>query len=535
MEKITASALVKLIDILAALIVDYLNDPIAKTVFQKKLVNNWGEGWKKLDRAIKIALSGGDKKDALNELSKELFVKLEKLKVDNAYTTKELYMVDFMAKYMKNFSPIVLQKIQKFAGLIDDIELAQLLTPKVSDTDDRTQSLGLKEFVESLVGREGYSLTVDESKAISETNPELYKQYKTLRQEFLDSFKVNLASVVRATFGKLMPYKKCVEVMTDRGYGSMMLKGFVGYIDDTGNWYSIDKELIGPMLSTSFYSHVTMSNDAENNYLGTAYAIDGGTTKYLYTESFTIKMAELKHKKVSGLIDNIGSIRKKWTSHIKKFDPNSKICIGSLVLELIYIFAARIGSEKNKGICYLTVSSVSISPNSAIFKYIGKAGVPTKHKVLSTDASTKYIYDAIVELCATKKNKDYIFSYSKTEGGKLFHVDPNFIRQLFVSFGSPIPNVHKLRTLRGTVLFRELIADLGIPRTKEAALKIYLKIGEKIGALLNHKRGVGTSNERVTGITALMHYVDIEEQLALWQKWGFRAPEFLQKYIKDRE
>jgi len=55
----------------------------------------------------------------------------------------------------------------------------------------------------------------------------------------------------------------------------------------------------------------------------------------------------------------------------------------------------------------------------------------------------------------------------------------------------------------------------------------------KVGELLNHKRGVGTEKESVTGTTAALSYIDGDLQAELWARWGFRPPSFLEKLLRD--
>jgi hypothetical protein len=50
-----------------------------------------------------------------------------------------------------------------------------------------------------------------------------------------------------------------------------------------------------------------------------------------------------------------------------------------------------------------------------------------------------------------------------------------------------------------------------------------------------HKRGVGGSNEKVTGTTAANAYIDKNLQSELWQTWGVRPPAALEKLFSEHK
>jgi ribosomal protein L16/L10AE len=60
------------------------------------------------------------------------------------------------------------------------------------------------------------------------------------------------------------------------------------------------------------------------------------------------------------------------------------------------------------------------------------------------------------------------------------------------------------------------------------AEKIYKKAMEKVGELLNHKTGIGTT-EKVTGTTAIQSYIDPQLQIQFFEDLGLRTPTFLEK------
>jgi hypothetical protein len=167
--------------------------------------------------------------------------------------------------------------------------------------------------------------------------------------------------------------------------------------------------------------------------------------------------------------------------------------------------------------------------------YIGKDSIPTKHIIKeSASPNHKFLVDALRQLMDGKTPSSWL--YTAEVNGKLVKVMPADVNKAFHIFGAPDEvTVHKLRTCRGTTLFKLLIdkdAARRPPQTEKEAMIRYKAMTEEVGKLLNHKRGVGSATEKVTGTTAALSYIDGDLQLDLWSRWGFRPPVALEKLMK---
>jgi hypothetical protein len=133
-----------------------------------------------------------------------------------------------------------------------------------------------------------------------------------------------------------------------------------------------------------------------------------------------------------------------------------------------------------------------------------------------------------------KRPSDWLFTAEV--GDKLVKVLPIDVNKAFHKFGAPSAvTVHKLRTCRGTTLFKMLIdkdATRRPPATEKEAVARYKDMTEQIGKLLNHRRGVGGANEKIVGTTAAISYIDSGMQLDLFDRWGFRPPSALEKMLR---
>ena len=116
------------------------------------------------------------------------------------------------------------------------------------------------------------------------------------------------------------------------------------------------------------------------------------------------------------------------------------------------------------------------------------------------------------------------------ENGTL--VTPKDTNALFKRLvGDPNVNVHKIRTFRGTALFKELVEQSKVPTTQAEAGKLWKDMGLAVGQRLNHIRTTAQGQEKATGSTALQNYIDPAIQIKFFADAGFRVPKLLEKYL----
>lgn len=534
---VTASSLVSLLQILGALVVDYSTNqkkPISKELLG--IIKGSQIQWKmlpSLQAAIKAAVSGTDKVSALYELGQELKSAFQDhFHSTQDYTTQELKMLRAIRAYLTSDSEPALNFIRRQASLFENEFLARALAPAAVKTD----TVPLRRMVKSLVGRDGVSLSVDEARLLKDTDPNKFAAYQELRKSHNADFKVALIHFVRDSKKSLVKYTDAYEHLMSLGFTHSLVPGFTGLVDDQGRWYTSDGKLINGVPSLATYANVVMNNGKDPDQQWVFKAIKPtGEVSYGYTADFQRSQSRAKYEKVRVLMSKIKGIRAKWLAKIKKFDVSDEDSVCAVVLELLYSFAARIGSAPGRGVGTLLVKNSSITQSGINLAYLGKDSIPTKHMLKDTDPIQAMVIKALYELLEGKKGNEYIFT--QWTGKKWDRVTPAEINAAFKRFGAPGDvTVHKLRTCRGTTLFKQLVDAQTLkrpPRTEKEALLIYKDMTEKVGKLLNHKRGVGESTEKVTGVTAALSYIDADLQIALFRAWGFRVPKHLEKAAQE--
>lgn len=530
---ITASRLVSLLKILGALVVDYSTNPDAPMSKDlQPLMKSGVSEWKMLPSlqvAIRSAVSGKDKVSALYDLGVEIKTAfLEHFHKTLDFTSDELQMLRAVRSYLMTDSEPALAFIRKKASLFDEPALALAFAPpmpKVNNTE-------LSRVVRTAVGRDGVALSPEEAGILKDTKPALYQKYADLRKAHNSEFKATLMNYVRTQGRKLVDYQAAYAALTKLGFTHSMVPGFTGLIDDEGKWYTKDGELIAGVPNLATYSKVIMNNGRDPDTKFVFYAVKpDGSMQQTYTVQHNTEQSKLKYEHVRELSANLKAIRARWLAKIKKFDVGDIDCVAAVVLEILYTFAARVGSDPGRGVGTLLVKNSSITQNGINLAYLGKDSIPTKHIIKTTDPIQKQIVAALTELLEGKRPSEFIFTH--WDGKKWLRCKPSDINAAFRRFGaSQDVTVHKLRTFRGTTLFKQLIEEQATkrpPKDEKEALAIYTTMTEKVGKLLNHKRGVGGDNEKVTGTTAAKSYIDADLQISLFRSWGFRVPKSLEK------
>lgn len=535
--KLTASQLTNLLQILGALVADYISNPKgpmkADLKPYVKTVLDWA-ALPGLKPAIKEAQTGGDKLSALYNLGVELKDAFPDFKGNRQFTTPELKMLNALRAYLATDSENALNYIRANAQVFGSPELAAVFAPPIPKADNAA----LRRVVKSLVGRDGTHLTKTEAEMLKSTNPKEYDLYVQHRKAHNAEFKATLINYVRSQGESKVDYAKAYKYLLSQGFTHSMVPGFTGLIDDKGNWYTKDGEAIGGVPNLSTYTHVVMNDgkDPEASWIFKAFKPDGEYA-YCYTQNFRRSQSSAKYEHVAELMANIGHIQNAWRAKIKKWNPADKLCVSAVVLEILYSYAARIGSAPGRGAGTLLVKNTSITQAGVNLAYIGKDSIPTKHIIRSADSPEHaLLVKRLKELIEGKKPSMFLFTVKS--GERMARVGPGDVNKAFHTFGAPeTVTVHKLRTCRGTTLFKQLMdkdeQNRRPPATEKDALLRYKDMTAKVGELLNHKRGVGTDKESVTGTTAALSYIDGDLQAELWERWGFRPPAFLEKLLRD--
>lgn len=551
--KITASQLVNLLEILYVLVIDYVDNgaerrPDAETAEElkhlgKPAVAQWGEQLPALRDSINAALAGRSKANQLALLGQEVKETFQDFRANERFTSQEIELLRALGAYLRTDSDIAFQKIKKFAGLMNNPFISKRMAPKVGN--QKKSSNGLRALIRKMVGRDDTALTKDEADIVKETQPDMYKQYMAYRKEHNQVWRDAMVSYVRQSGHSTVPYEELIEYLMGNGIQHMLPIGFTGMVDDQGRLYTNDGHRIDGVPSVVNFPTISMNTKygkpGAEHYVFQAIRPNGGPGPYFYTADFKKAASRAKFEKVADLAPKINSMQKQWFQLVKKFNPQDVRCVAATILELLYEFSARIGSKGNAaggkstyGISTLLVRHVAVdSSGNMVIRYLGKDQVKFVHKLMKSDPQQRFVIANIMHLMNGKQPRDRLFTVASPTG-RLKPVGGATANQLFRSMGAPAGvTVHKLRTFRGTAIFKELmekVFDGGrLPKTEQAANLLFNKMAMAVGKALNHVRR-GANGATVTGTTALANYISPDIQIAFWRQLGFRPPKSLEKF-----
>lgn len=533
--RLQASDLSSLLNLLYILVIDYLDNGTGKAtkdiVEQLRMYVNDARKWDKelpgLIKALNSSISGKDKLKNLVLLGYSIKENFDKLKNNEQFRFVELDALKAAGAFLRTDSEPAKIKLIKLASLTGSIWVTQHL--KAEEVDQSSVKEQLVNLVQKLIGRKAYALTLDESKLIRETKPVQYKEYLALRKIFNQSWKDSIVNYIRNSGQKLVPYKDVLDYLDSNGISYSLPKGFVGYIDDTLTLYTQkSKEKIEGFPSAINFPKIRMNKEfPQEGWVFQAIRPNGEDGPYFYTVNFKKEQSRKKFEKVKILTDKIPHARKLWLANVKNFELDP-LHVGCLILELLYQTAARVGTPGNKtyGLATLLVKHVKIQPNGIYISYKGKDSVLNKHLILNVPEN-KYTIKALEELIEGKDPKDRVFQVGKN------YVGPAYVNKLFKQLtGMPQITVHKIRTMRGTKLFTELMNEI-MPKllkkklTDKEALIIFNKLAEKVGKLLNHVKR-GATGQKITGTTAVANYIDFSVSREFFRQLGLRPPKALE-------
>ena len=513
----------------------------------KEILPVWGPFVPGLRDILLAILRGRGKDEAYARLGQVLKDLHPKGKGDIEVPIEDLDLLKAMGAYFRVNSANALAKLTKFASLSKSPWVVQRLAPKIGSQQDTKTAL--EQLLRSLVGRKDTALTLDEAAKVKAVKPESYKAYLELRKAFNQSWRDALVAFIRSSGSDRVPYVKALEYLKLNGIDHMMPLGFTGLIDDLSRLYTVKGKAIDGVPNAVTFPSVTMNptygkGTDGGDWVFMARRVNGDPGPYFYTSEFKKSQSKAKFAKVADLSKKMESMRKKWFTKVKAFNMDDPTCVTAVVLEILFEFAARIGSVGNKaagqstyGIGTLLVKHAIIDPTGNItLRYKGKDGVATKHKLLSSDPYAKYVLLALHKLLAGKAPNDRIFTYLK--GNRHVVISPTNVNSYFKACGAPEgTTVHKIRTYFGTQIFTSLMneqfAKNKQPKTEREALALFQKMAETVGKKLNHVRTMASGGTKVTGATAIANYVDVAIQLVFFHTLGFRLPKFLEKYSQE--
>lgn len=114
--------------------------------------------------------------------------------------------------------------------------------------------------------------------------------------------------------------------------------------------------------------------------------------------------------------DDIEAARKHWLKDLKSSDAKTALC--ALVAELVFLTnghygmeGATAGGESTYGISTLRAKHIKVTKQGVTIGYIGKKGIPQKHKISSDSASNKTVIGLIIGRLEGKDADDAVFAW----------------------------------------------------------------------------------------------------------------------------
>lgn len=432
-----------------------------------------------------------------------------------------------------------LQKLSKAGVELHMPWLNRLFAKEVGS--QKTVEKSLAKLIKSVTRRSALTFSDEEALALKAKSPVIYKEYLRLRREYNQVWKDALATFVRRSGKNLVPFTQAMRFLQKKGIEHTLPEGFTGLIDANGVWYTEDGKKINGIPSSRIFPRIRMNPDPEkDNYVFTAIREDGGR-QHFYTVEFRTGQSARKFKIARTLGKNIDRIRKKWSPLIKNFDESDPRCSASLIMEMLYVYSARIGGKGNKtdgkatyGISTLRVNQCRwLSDGGLKIKYPGKKGVMTEHVLRPTTVPNKIRLKAFEFLLEDKARDDFVFTYRLKNGARK-PVGGQFVNQLFKTFGAGEATLHKLRTLIATSMMEEALNELYAKKGSYNDPKRFLadlqKIALKVGKTLNHMRTTKEGTE-VTGATAIQSYIDPALIAEAYEHYQIARPNWLERLM----
>lgn len=460
---------------------------------------------------------------------------------------EQIDQIKAAATWMINNSDQAYNKLAKLAVNLKQPLILEGL--KSNSTDQKKFSRPLMKIVKFYTGRTNDSnMTTEERIKLKETNPEVFKEFMRLRKEFNLSWKNQLRNLVIDSKKPLIDYKSAVDTLNGLQMEHTLPKGFDGMIDQNGALYTKAGKAIKGVPGYGFTVQMNPNYDPQKDdqYVFTTISPEGKRSQHVYTEAYNKKAGQKKFEKVANLAEQVGNARKQWMAWVRKPDTDDPRVCASVILELLYQFSARIGSKGNAargestfGMATLRAKHVFPQGNNGVnLIYKGKDGVRQVHKLQAKSTEAKLLINHIKNAAEGKEPSDFLWTYNWN--GRVRPMTAQLVNKWFRRSGASV-TVHKLRHVKGTELFKQMLAEneekifkRKTPMTQAEADKMLKALATKVGAILGHVRGVG-EGQKVTGGTALAAYIDPSVVLDYYQRLNLRPPRAFAKLSKAAE
>lgn len=366
------------------------------------------------------------------------------------------------------------------------------------------------------------------------------QKYSDLRKQLLASYNAELQNYCRAKGGP-QPVDEVRRHMQQRGFVATSLpEGFFGKIGDDGRLYTTEGLEIKVKTGTRVRMNPKYDPKEDNGYVFTYKPYDGAAEQYAFTLAWDAKKRQEKFAVSRELEEKLEAVQKKYRADLRSTDRVKRTL--ATMLELQYITAMRIGNPGNQtrnkdgtieptyGLSTLQVQHVKKRGSGLLITFPGKAGVLAKYVIQPVDPILKLVVKNVQELMTEESEEGEKVPKAKTafvfEDKRGRYNGERVNKYLRGISGIAKLTNHKIRHMRGTMAAREIMRDAPKRVDQKQAEAWFKEAMTKVGALLNHVKGVG-SDQKVTPLTAIKNYIDPELSLGFFRERGLRIPKFL--------
>lgn len=358
-----------------------------------------------------------------------------------------------------------------------------------------------------------------------------HAEYLMLRREVNDIYKKALANIVRGAGEKYLPLRDVVQKLKGMGVINTLPTGFVGNIDDLGNFYTTTGKKLLQNPSGEVLMNPKYDADQDNAYVCAFTPPFAQKATRAYTVEYRQDAKGAKFEIVMAVMPKLNSLSKKWLPDLRLVGKEKEGVLATLC-EFILDTSARVGNknamtngEKTYAATQLEAKHFKFAQNSCMIKYIGKSGGAQAHKVSFLSVRGKQLGEALRKLYDGKKPNEPVFTFNGAQ------VTGTMINRYMHSLGFPKEfTIHKLRTARGTQLAMAILKGAPFKKgdgTKDLVIHKWLETELlKVGAELGHMSG-----EKVTSATAIQNYIAPELLAEFYAKLGVRPSSKVQKAI----
>lgn len=498
------------------------------------LFRRYGTSIRSWNRALSFVVENSYvPQETTAQLGADLKVFLKAAMSDNTYPDLALTITRAFGTYLRMRSDASLKMLNSKVGFNKDSFLSKNFLGEGVDVNNHSkQSNDLKDLVKKLTGKTGDYLNPKQAQQVKEANPTGYADYYSKYKKLSGDTKQYLMDTLRAAGKPFIRYDAFKLRCKNNGMLCTLPDGFEGYLDEVGNFYSLNKKLIAGKPTSKVTMNSKYNPTTDDTYVFTTPSpTKDDAIMYFYTVASKNHNEKTKYAKADLLIKELPKIRKKWLKDLAK--ANTNVSYYACIIELIYKFAARIGTTGNMnagqptfGLSTIEVKHVKRQGTRFIFQYPGKKGTMQNHKLIPNDVPSRRCADIIAHEMQNKKPSDLLWTFrNKPITGAMLR---NYWKKL-----DPVceqASIHKLRTAEATLLAWEIMKNS--PFTKGAKQqeveKWYKEQMLAVGKKLAHQTG-----NKDTSTTAIKSYIDLDTQQEFFTKLGLRIPTWLRRTKDD--